>query len=183
MKRLHLSVLTWILVAVVPVLCLSGAQSDSDYDHGFIAYSRAVPTDSLARLQHKIDAGEVTLPFDSRFGYLPAILDALKISKTSQTLVFSKTSFQFTRITPETPRALYFNDDVYVGFVQGSSLLEFGAVDSKLGGVFYTLEQDNTAPPHFQREVYACLLCHDSQAITNGVPGFMTLTVLPDRSG
>ena len=31
------------------------------------------------------------------------------------------------------PRALYFNDDVYVGFVQGGEVLEFSAVDPELG--------------------------------------------------
>jgi len=181
--RLTISILAGILLGSLGALTLTGSQSDSDYDHGFIAYSRTAASDPVARLQQKIDSGEVTLPFDSHWGYLPAILDALKVPKSSQSLVFSKTSFQFTRIFPETPRALYFNDDVYVGFVQGSSLLEFAAVDPNLGGIFYTLEQDSTQRPHFQREVYACLLCHDSAAITGGVPGFMALSVFPDRTG
>lgn len=102
---------------------------------------------------------------------------------SSQSLVFSKTSFQFTQIAPGRPRALYFNDDVYVGYVQGSRTLEFAVADPKLGAVFYTLEEDEKVQPRFQREIYFCLICHDSGAVTGGVPGFMTLSVLPDKAG
>src|SRR5204863_6418852 len=103
--RLTIWILGGILLGNVGALTLTGSQSDADYDHGFIAYSRTAAADPVARLQQKIDSGEVTLPFDSRWGYLPAILEALKIPPSSQSLVFSKTSFQFTRIFPETPRA------------------------------------------------------------------------------
>jgi hypothetical protein len=56
-------------------------------------------------------------------------------------------------------------------------------VDTNLGAVFYTLDEDEKGPPRFQREIYFCLICHDSGAITGGVPGFMTLTVAPDKEG
>jgi hypothetical protein len=170
----------------LPVLIAVGtprAQSDSDFDHGIIAYSKTAPTDPVARLQRRIDSGEVTLKSDPRLGYLPAILRELNVPASSQSLVFSKTSFQFTQIAPGRPRALYFNDDVYVGAVQGSPLLEFASVDPKLGAVFYTLDEEEKGPPRFQREIYFCLICHDSSAVTNGVPGFMTLSVLPDKQG
>jgi hypothetical protein len=70
-----------------------------------------------------------------------------------------------------------------VGYVQGSQLLEFASVDPNLGAVFYTLDQEQKGPPRFQREIYFCLICHDSAAVTGGVPGFMTLSVLPDKEG
>jgi hypothetical protein len=159
------------------------AQSDSDFDHGFIAYSKTAPNDPVAKLQRRIDSGEVALKSESHFGFLPAILRELNVPISSQSLVFSKTSFQFTLIAPRRPRALYFNDEVYVGYVQGSHLLEFASVDPKLGAVFYTLDEDEKGPPRFQREIYFCLICHDSAAITGGVPGFMTLSVLPDKEG
>jgi hypothetical protein len=163
------------------------AQSDADFDHGFIAYSKTPTTDPIALLQRKMDSGEVTLESVPRLGYLPSILKALNIPTSSQSLVFSKTSFQFTLIVPKQPRAIYFNDDVYVGHVQGSHLLEFASVDPKLGAVFYTLDEEKvdekTGKPRFQREVYFCLICHDSGTITGGVPGFMTLSVIPDKDG
>ena len=180
-------ILAGLLLLLVQATGALRAQSDdvldNAYDHGFIAYSKTAPTDPVARLQRRIDSGEVTLDSEPRLGYLPAILRELNIPLTSQSLVFSKTSFQFTPIVPRRPRALYFNDDVYVGYVQGSRVLEFASVDPKLGAVFYTLDEEEKGPPRFQREVYFCLICHDSSAITNGVPGFMTLSVLPDKEG
>lgn len=177
----------WILAGfflmLIPVAGSLRAQSDSDFDHGFIAYSKTAPTDPIARLQSRIDSGEVTLNPEPHLGYLPAILRALNIPASSQSLVFSKTSFQFTLIVPSQPRALYFNDDVYVGRVHGSRLLEFASVDPKLGAVFYTLDEEESGKPRFHREVYVCLICHDSSTITGGVPGFMTLSVLPDKGG
>jgi hypothetical protein len=177
----------WILVGfllmLIPVASSLFAQSDADFDHGFMAYSKTDPTDPVALLQHRIDSGEVTLESVPHLGYLPAILRALDIPTSSQSLVFSKTSFQFTLIVPSQPRALYFNDEVYVGHVQGSHLLEFASVDPKLGAVFYTLDEEKPGKPRFQREVYFCLICHDSATITGGVPGFMTLSVLPDKQG
>jgi hypothetical protein len=171
------------LLFIAPARGALPVQSDSDFDHGFIAYSKTVPTDAVARLQKRIDSGELELQSDSKLGYLPAILRELNVPISSQSLVFSKTSFQFTQIAPSRPRALYFNDEVYVGHVQGSRLLELASVDPKLGAVFYTLDEDEKGPPKFKREVYFCLICHDTSAITGGVPGFMTLSVLPDKEG
>ncbi|HVQ65498.1 MAG TPA: hypothetical protein VMT78_13245, partial [Terriglobia bacterium] len=178
-------ILSYLLFALMlmPVAEALRAQSDGDFDHGIIGYSKTAPTDPVARLQRRVDSGELTLEFDPRLGYLPAILRALNIPTSSQSLVFSKTSFQFTQIAPGRPRALYFNDDVYVGYVQGSRTLEFAASDPKLGAVFYTLEEDEKVQPRFQREVYFCLICHESSTVTGGVPGFMTLSVLPDKEG
>ena len=136
----------------------------------------------MARLQHRYRFGEVTLESGS------PRLSGLDSSGTEYSHFvakpgFSKTSFQFTLIVPSQPRALYFNDEVYVGHVQGSHLLEFASVDPKLGAVFYTLDEEKPGKPRFQREVYFCLICHDSATITGGVPGFMTLSVLPDKNG
>ena len=52
-------------------------------------------------------------------------------------------------IRAATPRALYFNDDAYVAWVQGSDMLEFAAIDSELGAVFYTLTNRQDASAGF----------------------------------
>ena len=44
-----------------------------------------------------------------------AVLAALDVPVDSQLLVFSKTSLQFPLISPTAPRALYFNDQCWVG--------------------------------------------------------------------
>jgi len=139
--------------------------------------------DPVARLQARIASGAVRLPFDSAFGYLPALLQALDIPVSSQTLVFSRTSLQTDRIAPWTPRALYFNDDVYIGYVHDSPFLEIGAVHPTKGAVFYTVPQTRDAPPVAERETMKCLMCHQSRAATGGVPGFMVLSSITDRHG
>jgi hypothetical protein len=102
---------------------------------------------------------------------------------SSQGLVFSKTSLQVDRIGPWAPRALYFNDDVYLGWVQGGSIVEVASVDPKLGTVFYSLAQDRETTPRFVREGSTCLICHDSASVTGGVPGLIVRSVVPDRHG
>ena len=49
--------------------------------------------------------------------------------------------FQRSRIAPESPRALYFNDDVYIGYVPTGPVLEIATVDPNLGPVYYNLLQ------------------------------------------
>jgi hypothetical protein len=139
--------------------------------------------DPVARLQARLDAGVATLPHDSAFGYLPALLRTLGIPLSSQGLVFSRTSLQTDRITPWSPRALYFNDDVYIGYVQESHFLEIASMHPTRGAVFYTLTQDATEKPAFERETRTCLMCHQSRATTGGVPGLMVLSSITDKYG
>ena len=158
-----------------------GATHLMPFDEDTIGYSKAKDTSPVARLQERIDKGEVKLSHDERFGYLPALLKALNIDTNSQMLVFSKTSFQRERISPKTPRALYFNDDIYLGFVAGSPLMEISAADPKLGGVFYTLEQAKVDKPKFVR-TDQCLECHAS-AKSMGVPGHLLRSFATDENG
>ena len=113
-------------------------------------------------------------------GYLPGLLQALGVNPDSQSLVFSKTSFQAARIDPRNPRALYFSDDVVVGFVRGSNLLEVAALDPKQGMVFYSFD-GATHPPRFDRRD-ACLQCHTSPG-TLGIPGLLIASSYTDASG
>lgn len=140
--------------------------------------------DAVARLQRNVDARETTLAFDETFGYLPSVLKALDIDPSSQSLVFTKTSFQIGRISPETPRAVYFTDDAYVAWLQDGESLEISSVDPNLGAVFYTLPQEELAQPRFERQAYLCHRCHDSYSVTgDGVPRHFMGSAVPDESG
>ena len=141
------------------------------------------PKDPIAILQEKINSGEAVLAFDEDHGYLPAVLEALGIPVSSQGLIFSRTSLQTNLITPWTPRAVYFNDDMYIGWVQDSPILEVAAVDPDEGGRFYTLPQERKEKPQFNEENSTCLMCHESKSVTEGIPGFMVRSVLVDRFG
>lgn len=178
------------------------AQVDT-FDFEPIRYASSKPTDPVALLVAKLESGEVTLDYDERLGYLPALLKALDVDPDSQMFVYSKTSFQLKRIAPRTPRAVYFNDLVYVGYVAGGDVLELSSVDPLLGGVFYTLDQrrrpakevdteptDNAkpdapkafAPPKVTRRFGECLQCH-AGAMTQSVPGHMVRSVHTDTDG
>ena len=122
--------------ASLAVLSLA-ARGEIPFKRKPINYLTAPVHDPAARLQEKLQARSVELRHEDRQGYLRSVLELLNVPVSSQVLVFSKTSVQRTRIAPETPRAMYFNDDVYVGFAQGSDVLEFSAVDPELGGMFY----------------------------------------------
>ena len=139
-----------------------------DDEYEVIEYGSSDLQDIVSRLQGRIIAKEATLSFSTDRGYLDSVLQELNISSTSQILVFSKTSLQQPLISPETPRALYFNDEVYVGWVQGSGILEVASMDPDLGPVFFTLEQKETETPVFNREYELCLRCHDSLSLSGG---------------
>ena len=151
-------------------------------EHPAIGYSSASPSDRIAELQAQLSSGELKLVFDRKFGFLPSVLDALDIPVSSQMLVFSKTSFQATRISPQTPRALYHSDDLAVGWVQGGTVLELASVDPKLGAIFYSLDQRPSDRPAFRLHNTECTGCHQGPA-TLGVPGLFVRSVYPDESG
>lgn len=158
------------------------ACADLPYEQEPIDYLKAPVDDPIARLQQRLDAGEAKLNYDEQRGYLPAVLEQLGISTASQTLVFSKTSFQRQRISRRTPRALYFNDDTYIGYVQQGEVVEVSTTDPRQGAVFYTLSQQRVDKPVFLRQTHDCLLCHSSSK-TEEVPGHLVRSVYPDASG
>lgn len=149
---------------------------------GVSAPSQPALDDWVARLQQKIDRGQVKLNYDDQHGWLASVLDQLHVPAGSQTLVFSKTSFQAPRISPSTPRAVYFNDDLYIGWVQGGTVLEIASIDPKNGLVFYTLPQKQAEHPRFVRETSACLQCHQPEN-TGNVPLLLMRSVYPDSDG
>ena len=119
---------------------------------------------------------------------MKSLLHELNIPESSQVLVFSKTSLQRERISPKTPRAIYFNDDVMIGFCLRGQVIEISAVDDVVGTAFYTVaqtqsegdeDQQTTVP---QRQTESCLLCHSSSA-NQGFPGHLVRSVYVDRQG
>ncbi len=147
-----------------------------------INYNAATTDDPIAKLQSKIESGEVTLKYDDQHGYLPSVLKNLDIPFSSQMLVFSKTSFQLRRIAPWSPRAVYFGDDTYIGWVQDGEVVEVSTVDPHQGAIFYSLKQQETPTPKFVRDRGQCLSCHASSR-TAGVPGHLVRSVYTDRFG
>lgn len=173
---------SWLLVAWTFLALPAVVGAYDDFERPPINYSKAKPHNPIERLQEKLDAGKLELPFHAEHGYLSAVLKALQVPESSQVLVFSKTSMQRHRISPWSPRALYFNDELYIGFCRAGQVLEISAVDPQLGAVFYTLDQQEVSRPRFARQTDACMLCHASSN-TQNVPGHTVRSVFADRGG
>jgi hypothetical protein len=149
--------------------------------HPALKYGTTPPANAVSQLVEKLERGELKLEFEpGGRGYLKAVLDALGVDASSQTLVYSGTSLQASYIRPDNPRAVYFNDNVSVAWIRGAPLLELAAQDPRLGTVFYQLAQTESASPRPSR-METCLSCHLSWD-TRAVPGAFVLTTFPRRS-
>ena len=176
----------WLGAAILSGPTALDALGQDSFDLPPIRYSESISKDPVALLERKIQRGELVLPQDPQFGVLPGLLKELNVPVESQVLVFSKTSLQIHKISPSNPRALYFNDSVYVGYVPGSSILELAANDPDLGAVFYTLDFAPLAEANqgvqLVRDRGQCLSCHATSR-TENVPGYLVRSIYPDASG
>jgi len=167
-------------------LLTAGAPAEAfaqiDFEREPIHYGRSPANDPVTALQQQIDGGHATLESDNRHGYLSAVLKHLDIDPSSQVLVKSKTSFQLRKISPQRPRALYFNDQSYVGWVQRGDVIEVMTTDPQQGEVFYTLKQEKVDRPRFVRDRGQCLTCHAAPR-TQGVPGGLVRSMFVDSRG
>ncbi|MEO5742554.1 MAG: hypothetical protein ABIS29_18365, partial [Vicinamibacterales bacterium] len=107
-----------------------------------------------------------------------SVLKALDIPPSSQTLVFSENSLQRAYISKATPRAIYFNDTVSVAWAKGAETMEATALDATQGVHFYSIPQIQKPKPQFVQRDADCLQCHLLPQ-THGVPGILTMSVLP----
>lgn len=167
-------------------LMSTGGHAQLPYERDFpvINYYEAEASGELSEFLDAVTSGDIVLSFDPDFGYLPAVLEALNIDPSTQLLIFSKTARKRRFISPENPRALYFRDDIYVGYVPETNGLEFAAMDAQLGPVFFELGQQRDGRLDTRRQSTVCLRCHDS--FTNsggGTPRFMMNSVLVDEIG
>jgi hypothetical protein len=157
------------------------AQKDS-FEGPPIDYLKAAVHDPVAILAKKLSSGDAELQYDQKHGFLKSVLGALDIPESSQVLVFSKTSLQLQRISPRHPRAIYFNDDVYVGWCFHGDVIELASTDPEQGAIFYSLKQNEFAAPNMLRDRGQCLTCHASSR-TQDVPGYLVRSVSPDKAG
>jgi hypothetical protein len=173
------------LLSAIPVigLLLAGVPSlAQDFEQAPILYSQAKPENRVSKLIDRVNSGQTKLEYDQQTGYLRSLLKELDVPLSSQVLVFSKTSLQRHRISPRSPRALFFNDDTYVGFCQVGDVLEISTADPQLGAVFYTLSQLEEDKEQFVRQTDNCLICHGSSQ-TKEVPGHVVRSLFVDGSG
>jgi len=181
MKRLGLSAA--ILIPSLAFLATAGqAQSRrSAYELPPIQYSSRKPNDAVAHLLKRIEGHEVSFK-GTDAEILRAVLRELSIPVESQIVVFSKTSMQGGLIEPGNPRALYFSDSIYVGWVPGG-LIEVASIDSELGPIYYSLDPQDARNDRrtFVRET-SCLRCHGGDT-GREIPSLIARSVVATESG
>jgi hypothetical protein len=117
----------------------------------------------------------------SEKAFVGSVLRALDIPASSQMLVFSTTSLQLSLISPSNPRALYFNEDTYAGYVPGGRI-EIVSIDPELGGIFYIFDIPREAQPVRVERSERCMNCHSGEE-SGFVPGLVIKSVVPGPRG
>jgi hypothetical protein len=145
-------------------------------------YLQHQPTDRFAVLLKKLTGGDVQLDTTDDKIFLTNLLKKLDIPISSQILVFSASSLQSEIINPRNPRALYFNEDTYVGFVPGGKV-EVISMDPTMGAIFYIFERVRPGGPlPLIARSEKCFNCHAGNA-TRRVPGLIAESLMPMLSG
>jgi len=172
-------------LALVPALfCAAAALPEPDYhdiDRPPHEYHSRQPRDRFTRVKDDLESGRLAVDRSSEKAFVESLLRALEIPASSQMLAFSTTSLQLRLITPANPRALYFNEDIYLGWVPGGRI-EMLALDPELGAIFYIFDPPRNDQPVRVERSERCMNCH-SGADTGRIPGLVVKSVLPGERG
>jgi hypothetical protein len=151
------------------------------YPHDLAAephrYWERTPKDAFARVKDDLESGRIPLDRNSESAFLESLLRALEIPPSSQLLVFSTSSLQIRLISPEAPRGLYFNEEIYLGYVQRGRI-EVIALDPELGSIFYIFDIPREDEPLRIERSDRCMNCHAGTE-TGYVPGLLVKSVIP----
>jgi hypothetical protein len=144
-------------------------------------YSERTPSDRFTAMREALEAGRVALDRSNERAFLSDLLEALEIPASSQLLVFSTTSLQLSRISPSNPRALYFNEEIYLGYVPGGRI-EVISLDPELGGIFYIFDIPEQGGALRVERSDRCMNCH-AGSDTQFLPGLLVKSVVPGPRG
>ena len=171
-----------LVVSLLLCSTLTGfSQFYNDYElepHGYFSKDAKDP---VTLLMKRVQRGEVLIKEPNGKPLVERLLRELGLNKDTQVLVFSRTSLQRREVSYSNPRALYFNESVYLGWMPNGRI-EIASFDPELGPIFYfQRELDDASSPLFAR-TRSCLGCHAGDA-TNFLPGSLGRSVYPDKSG
>ncbi|HWB07073.1 MAG TPA: hypothetical protein VG796_28880 [Verrucomicrobiales bacterium] len=107
----------------------------------------------------RIAKGEAQMPTGDEITVMRELLKIFDVPVTSQMIVFSATSRQ-PIISPYRPRALYFGDEIYLGYVPGGRI-EVASIDPQAGPVFHIFDfpRGDRASIRADRST-KCMECH-----------------------
>ena len=174
------------LIFGIACLLATGISNAADAQPGIFnpihGYNTRPVNDRFTRFLAAWDAGQKTgIDTSGDLPFLRSLLKELEVPETSQMLVFTATSLQKGLISARNPRALYFNDDTYVGFVPRGRI-EVISQDPTLGGVFYIFDRLQPGRRPTVRRTSDCMNCHAPQHLES-VPGLVVESVIPGLTG
>ena len=162
-----------------PLACAAPAYQQIDLPPHL--YHQRTPADRFTRLKDDLESGRIALDRSSERDFVISLLRALEVPVSSQMLVFSTTSLQLRLITPSNPRALYFTDDLYVGYIPGGRV-EIVSLDPELGAIFYIFDIPRGGANVRVERSQRCMNCHSAED-TGFVPGLVMKSVVPGLRG
>lgn len=171
-KRRRAGIIRWAAVVLASLAGAYGAEF-SEEPH---RYWERKPADRFARLMEAVEAGTARLDGASDRALLSSLLRELEIDESTQLMVFSATSLQSGIVNPRNPRALYFNEDTYVGYIPGGRF-EVASFDAETGMNFYISDRARVSggAPDFTRST-RCMNCH-ADAQSRHLPGLVISSV------
>ncbi len=129
---MKLNVRLWLLLLASGLA--TSAADYRDFDQPPHDYWKQTPKDRFSRWMTNVQAGRVELGHAGEKAFVASVLKSLDIPASSQMLLFSTPSLQLSLITPRSPRAIFFNEDIYLGWVQGGKIeIDYGPVAIFLG--------------------------------------------------
>ena len=151
--------------------------------HGYETRDTADRFTALLRSWEEAPEGRSaeTLDTSGDLPFLLSLLKELEVPVSSQMLVFTATSLQKGLISARNPRALYFNDDTYVGYVPRGRI-EVISLDPELGGIFYIFDRLQPGYRPAVRRSSECMNCHAPRHLDN-IPGLVVESVVPGLTG
>jgi hypothetical protein len=165
----------------LPCVAWGDVEAPIELDQAPHDYWKRPLRDPFTRFRAEWEAGRVRLDESSEKAFLGDFLRVLGVPASSQMLVFSTTSLQLRLISPQNPRALFFNEDVYVGYIPGGRI-EIVSVDPDLGAIFYIFDVPRGGGvPRIERSD-RCMNCH-AREDTGFVPGLSVKSVIPGPGG
>lgn len=173
--------LVWLPLLMLATALVSGASDYRDFDQPPHDYWKRTPHDRFSRWMTDVQSGRVELDYSGEKAFVASVLKSLDIPASSQMLVFSTTSLQLSLISPRSPRAIFFNEDIYLGHVVGGKI-EVVSVDPDLGGVFYIFDIPRNGQPPRPERATRCMNCH-AREDTGYVPGLVVKSVIPGPTG
>lgn len=169
-----------VLIFIVVSVALPSIGQDINYFDLFSPaheYHTREPNDPFTRLIADFESGKRELDNGSSKAFIASLLEHLDVPASSQLLIFSRTSLQTRHISGSNPRAVYFNENVYIGYIPGGEV-EILSLDPELGGIFYMFKVPKSDQRPVMERAGRCMNCH-AVAETRRVPGLSIRSVIP----